>query len=121
MDRIHKRVQVFLHSCNTTSFEEVESVALEELNGLQKRVERGEWLTSTPVCVERPALKGEGCWKSEGNGIGERQGGRGVGDGTVFNHGIEPQLRIIENLGLMTQAAHSENFRLPVGADGRAI
>ena len=29
MDRIHKRVQVFLHSCNTTSIEEVESGALD--------------------------------------------------------------------------------------------
>ena len=27
MDRIHKRVQVFLHSCNTTAIEEVESGA----------------------------------------------------------------------------------------------
>ena len=30
MDRIHKCVQVFLHSCNTTSIEEVESGALED-------------------------------------------------------------------------------------------
>ena len=28
MDRIHKRVQVFLHSCNTTTIEDMESVAL---------------------------------------------------------------------------------------------
>ena len=41
MDHIHKRVQVFLHSCNTTSIEEVESGALGEFRGLQKRVERG--------------------------------------------------------------------------------
>ena len=40
MDRIHKRVQVFLQSCNTTAIEHVESVALEEFRGLQKRVER---------------------------------------------------------------------------------
>ena len=42
MDRIHKRVQVFLHSCNTTEIEEVESVALADFGGLQKKVERGE-------------------------------------------------------------------------------
>ena len=41
MDWIHKRVQVFLHSCNTTAIEDVESGALEEFRGLQKRVERG--------------------------------------------------------------------------------
>ena len=57
MDIIHKRVQVFLHSCNTTSIKEVESGALEEFRGLQKRVEGGEWLTSTSVWVEQTALK----------------------------------------------------------------
>ena len=41
MDRIHKRVQVFLHSCKTTAIEDVESGALEDFWGLQKRVERG--------------------------------------------------------------------------------
>ena len=35
---IHKRVQVFLHSCNTAEIEEVELGALEEFGGLQKRV-----------------------------------------------------------------------------------
>ena len=35
MDRIHKRVQVFLHSCNTKEIEDVESGALEEFRGLQ--------------------------------------------------------------------------------------
>ena len=67
MDRIHKRVQVFLHSCNTTAIEEVESGALEEFRGLQKRVERGEWMTSMPVWVEQPAPREEGRRKSEGN------------------------------------------------------
>ena len=52
MDWIHKRVQVFLHSCNTTAIEEVDPGALEEFRGLQKRVERGEWMTSMPVWVE---------------------------------------------------------------------
>ena len=55
MDRINKRVQVFLQSCNTTAIEDVESGALEDFWGLQKRVERGEWLTYMPVWVERPA------------------------------------------------------------------
>ena len=45
MDIIHKHVQLFLHSCNTTAIEEVESGALEEFGGIQKRVEIGEWLT----------------------------------------------------------------------------
>ena len=41
MYRIHKRMQVFLHSCNMTAIEEVESRALAEFGGLQKKVERG--------------------------------------------------------------------------------
>ena len=41
MDRIHKRVQVFLHSCNTTAIEDVKLVALTEFGGLQKKVESG--------------------------------------------------------------------------------
>ena len=57
MDRIYKRVHVFLHSCNTKSIKEVESGALEEFRGLQKRVEIGEWLTSMPAWVERTAPK----------------------------------------------------------------
>ena len=75
----------------------------------------------TPVWVERPAPKEEIRQKSEGNRFGTQQGGRGVGEGTVFNHGVDPQMRIIGNLGIMTQAAHTENLRLPVGADGREI
>ena len=82
MDRIHKRVQVFLHSCNTTAIEDVESRALEEFWGLQKRVERGEWFTSVSAWVERPAPREEGRWKSEGTGNGAR------------NHGVDLQLCI---------------------------
>ena len=66
---IHKRVQVFLHSCNMTAIEDVDSGALAEFGGIQKKVERGEWLTSTPVWVERPEYKEEGHWKSDGNGF----------------------------------------------------
>ena len=45
MDLIHKRVQVFLHSCNTIPIEDVESGDLVEFWGFQKKVEKGEWLT----------------------------------------------------------------------------
>ena len=109
MDWIHKRVQVFLHSCNTTDMEEVESGALEDFCGIQKRVERGEWMKSMPVWVERPALREEGRRKSEGNRNGAR------------NHGVYPQLRISENLGILKQVARLENLRLPMGDDGRDI
>ena len=121
MYRIHKRVQVFLHSCNTIEIEEVESGALEEFGGLQKRVERGEWLTSTPVWVERPKPKEEGLRESDRNGLGARKSGGGGGGGSVFNHGVDPQLRIIENLKILTQAARTENLSFPVGSDGREI
>ena len=102
IDRIHKRVKVFLHSCNTTEIEEVDSGSLEEFRGLQKRVERGKRITSTPVWVERPETRVECHWNFEGNGIGSRQGVREDKEDTVFNHGVDPQLRISENLRLMT-------------------
>ena len=41
MDRIHKRVQVFLHSCNMTAIKDADSGPLEEFGGLQKKAERG--------------------------------------------------------------------------------
>ena len=57
MDQIYKLVQVFLHSCNTTAIEEVELGALVEFSGIQKKVERGEWLTLTPGLVDWLAPK----------------------------------------------------------------
>ena len=69
MDWIHKRVQVLLKSCKTTSIKEVESGAREEFGRLQNKLERGEWITLTPVWVERPEYKEEGHWKSDGNGF----------------------------------------------------
>ena len=48
MDQIHKLVQVFSYSCNTNTIEDVESGALAEFGGLQKKLERGEWMTLTP-------------------------------------------------------------------------
>ena len=38
MNLIHKRVQVFLHSCNMNTIEYAESGALAEFGGLQKKV-----------------------------------------------------------------------------------
>ena len=52
MDRIHKHVQVFLHSCNTTAIEDVESGALIEFGGIQNKAERGEWLDLTLEWVD---------------------------------------------------------------------
>ena len=93
MDWIHKRVKVFLHSCNTTAIEDVESGALEEFWVPQKRVEGGEWLTSMPAWVDRPEPQEEGWRKSEGTGNGAR------------NHGVDLQLCTSKNLGIITKFA----------------
>ena len=77
IDRIHKRVQVFLHSCNTNAIEDMYLGALTEFRGLQKKVDRGEWLTSTPGWVNCPAPKEEGRQKYDGHGIGSRPCGGG--------------------------------------------
>ena len=48
MDCIHKLVQVFLPSFNTSTIEDMESVSLTDFWGLYKKVEKGYWFTSTP-------------------------------------------------------------------------
>ena len=39
------------------SIEDVESGSLEEFGQLQKKIEREEWITTTPVWVDRPMPK----------------------------------------------------------------
>ena len=69
--------------------------------------------------MDRAAQKEEGRQKSDGHGMGERPSGwEGVRD-AVFNHGVDPQLRIMERLEDMIGAAKLENFRTPLVADGR--
>ena len=114
MDQIHKRMQVFLHSCNTTAIMDVEPGALAEFGGLQKKIERGEWLTLMPVWVDRPDQKKEGRRKSDGNVMGARPNGGGGGRDAIFNHGIDPQLRIMERIGDTTGAERLENLRIPL-------
>ena len=55
MDRIHKQFQVFLQPCNISPMEDMETGSLEEFRELQKLVERGEWITTTPLppCLGR--------------------------------------------------------------------
>ena len=51
VDRIHKWAQAFLHLCNTTCLDDVETGALSEFGKIQWCVERGKWMTSTPIWV----------------------------------------------------------------------
>ena len=53
--------------------------------------------------------------------MGARPSGGGGGRNTIFNHGIDLQLRIMERLGDMTRGTRSENFRIPLAADGRVL
>ena len=53
--------------------------------------------------------------------MGARPSGVGGVRNTIFNHVIDPQLRIMERLGDMTEAARSENLCIPLVADGREI
>ena len=71
--------------------------------------------------MERPAQKEEGRRKSDGNGFGARPGGREDRRDAIFNHGIDPQMRIMERLGDMTVVARSENLLIPLAVDGREI
>ena len=104
-----------------TDIEDVELGALAKFGGLQKKVERGEWLTSTLRWVDLPAPKEEGRRKSDGYGIGARPSGRGGGRYMVFNNRVDPQLWIIKRLGEMTVAARLEKIRCPLALDGEEI
>ena len=61
----------------------------------------------TPVRVDRPAQKEEGRRKSDGNGFGASTRGGGGGRDAIFNHGIDPQMRIMERLVDITRVARS--------------
>ena len=72
VDRIHKKVWVFLNSCNMAFLDGVETGALLEFGKLQQSVERGERITSTLVWVEFLEVKDNGRSKSEsGDGLGQ--------------------------------------------------
>ena len=118
-DRIQKNFQVFLHSCNTAAIEDMDLGSLKEFGGIQKKVDRGEWLTSTLGWVDWTAPKEEGRWKSDRNGIRSRPSGGGGGRDAVFNNGVDLHLRIMERLGEMTAAERSENLHCPLAAYGR--
>ena len=53
--------------------------------------------------------------------MGSRPSCRGCGKYAVFNHGVDPQLRIMERLGDMRAAALLENLRFSLAADDRDI
>ena len=53
--------------------------------------------------------------------MGARTSGRRDIRDAIFNHRIDPQLRIMERIGDMIGAARSENLRIPLAADGRDI
>ena len=78
-------------------------------------------MTSTPVWLYSPAQKEEGRRKYDEHGMRARPSGGGGGRDTVFNHGVNLQLRFLERLGDMMTVARSENLRIPLAEDGREI
>ena len=104
MDQIHKQVQVFLHSCNTTSLEEVETRALADFGELQKRVERGEWITTPSAWVEIPEKNNDGRKRLVSGGGARRSipGGEKLGQQQNMEDGrnpdMDPRIRAMEIL-----------------------
>ena len=66
-------------------------------------------MTTTPGWVDQPTPEEEGQRKSDGNGSGYRMSGGGGGWDSVHNIGVDPQLRIMEKLGDIMAAAHSNS------------
>ena len=78
-------------------------------------------MTTTPGWVDWPTPKEEVRRKSDRHGSGSRMSGGGSGRDLVHNIGLDPQLRFMMKLGEITAAAHSENLRCPLAANGREI
>ena len=73
---IRKPVQVFLHSCNITCLNNVDIRELLEFGKLRQIIERGGWITSSPVWMELPMAKVDWGSKLEiggGGGPGQTQ------------------------------------------------
>ena len=79
-------------------------------------MERGEWLTSTPVWLDRPVQKEEGRQKSDRHRIGAMPSRGGGGRDAVLDHGVDLQLRTMESIGDMAAEAHEENLCTPLAA-----
>ena len=52
VNHTHKRVQVFLNSCNTMCLNNMYTAALSEFGKIQRHVEQIQWITSTYTLVE---------------------------------------------------------------------
>ena len=95
VDRIHKWVQVFLHSYITTCLEDVDTGVLTDFSNLKRHVEGSEWMKSTPVWVEIPTEKYYGGRNSDSGGGGamiqaQRKSEKGEDRET------DPQLKVME-------------------------
>ena len=71
--------------------------ALSEFGSLKKMIDRGEWLTMTPVWVQRPFTREYGQRNIYGSVNGTR---KGIGGRyPVQNSGVDLQLQVMERLG----------------------
>ena len=96
VDRIHKRVQIFLHSCNTPCLYNVVTGALLYFRELQRCVERVKWMTSIPISMELTTKKKDGGRNSD-IGRGGRPGQAKQKMEAEKNRKTEPHLSVIEN------------------------
>ena len=73
VDHIHKQGKVILHLFNTACIEDVETGEIPEFGELQRKIEQGKWIKTTPIWVELTTSKKEEGRKSDsggGNGPG---------------------------------------------------
>ena len=65
---IHKWVKVFLRLCKIVSLNNVEIGSLLGFRELPWRMEKGEWITFTPIWIEFPEAKEDGKRKLDSKG-----------------------------------------------------
>ena len=94
-----------------------------EFEELHIRVERGEWITTTPVWVEILAQNSDGRRKSESGGgswrssSGEEKSGQQRQREEERNPDVDPRLRVVEIFQDFLCEANRDGITFPKGAD----
>ena len=120
VDQIRKRVQFFLHFCNTRYLDDMEMVSLLKFGKIQRYVERSEWMTYTPVWLYFPTLK-EGGGRNSVSGIGGIRGQVKQKMEADNNRDTDPQLMVMEKFGEFFNPACRKGHLCPMSPDGREI
>ena len=94
---------------------------------MQRRVERGEWITVPPTWIDMPAQKNDGKMRSKSGGVAGRSGscrenlGQQRQREEERNPDLDPRLRLAEIFREFFCETNRGGIRVSKGAYGREI